>query len=520
MNERGGAVEGQESPPRGRRLLPFEGRPLTPQEANHLLELSFVFEVQERVDDAIALFSSILSQYPLWADVHFRLGGALEARGDLSGAEQAYLRAVGLNPRYVDARRKLGEVLIDQGCFEEALQHFDAILESRVEHRYADVHNNLGVIHEQRGDLEAAEACYREALKINPRYERGRYNLANVLDASGRSLEAQAEYRLVLERNPQDGRSLQNLAVSLALSGQLGEAAANLETLLELEPHNMLAWENLAAAYRDLGLAERAEEAEERARAMPALPPENLPFNLESVLREALDHYSGIVERKSPRWPDLYFKLGIVLEGLEESGRARECYEKALELNPNYLEAHRKLAELCFDQGDLDQALAEFEKVLEIRVAYRYADVHNNRGVACEGLGNHEAARQAYLRALEINPRYSRARYNLGNACMNLESYAEAVEQYRLVLEHTPEDTRALNNMGICLAQAGRNQEALEAFALRVGLEPENPDAHFNLAQLHEALEHVPEAGKHYRRALELDPGHEGAIARLKALVH
>ncbi len=517
MHENGSRGEGQGQSPRGR-VLSFEGRRLNPQEANRLLDLSFIFEVQERVEDAVALYSTILAQYPLWADVHFRLGGAREAQGDLTGAEEAYGRALGLNRNYADARRKLGEVLMDQGRFEEALPHFDKLLQIRVERRYADVHNNLGVAHEQKGDADRAEACYRQALEINPDFERARYNLANVLDSTGRPLEAQAEYRSVLARNPQEGRTLQNLAVSLAGSGRLQEAARILEELLKAEPHNMLAWQNLASVYRDLGLPERAAQVDEQARGIPPLPPEELPFDLESILRESSKEYEEIL-KQHPRWPDVHFKLGLVCEGLGQPEKALSCYQQALAIHPDYVQAHRKLAELFFDLGQYDQAISEFEKVLTIRVSCRYADVHNNCGVAHEGLGDYEAARQAFLRALEINPHYSKARYNLGNTFLDQEEWTQAVDQYRLVLERFPDETRTLNNLGVCLAHLNQNEEAMEAFARRAALEPENPGAHFNLAQLHEVLGNQDQARDHYRRALELDPRHLEAAERLRDLI-
>ncbi|GEM_PF-1139190 len=514
-NESRGGGDGR-SP--GGRTLSFEGRRLTPQEANRLLDLSFIFEVQERIEDAVGLYSTILAQYPLWADVHFRLGGAREAQGDLLGAEEAYGRALGLNRNYADARRKLGEVLMDQGRFDEALAHFEKLLQTQVERRYADVHNNLGVVHEQKGDLQEAESCYRQALEINPDFERARYNLANVLDATGRSAEAQGEYRRVLARNPQEGRALQNLAVSLANSGDLHEAARLLQELLETEPHNMLAWENLVSVFRDLNLPEKAAETEKQARNVAPLPLEELPFDLEAILRQASRDYAEVLERH-PRWPDVHFKLGLVSEGLGRPEKALMCYHQALAINPDYVQAHRKLAELCFDLGRYDEAILEFQSVLDIRVTYRYADVQNNSGVAHEGLGDHDAARRAYRRALEINPHYSKARYNLGNTFMNQEDWVQAIDQYRLVLDRFADDTRALNNMGICLAQLNQNAEALEAFARRATLEPENPGAHFNLAQLYEVLENHDRAREHYQRVLELDPRHQEAAERLRDLI-
>ena len=340
--------------------MSFEGRRLTPQEANRLLDLSFIFEVQERIEDAVCLYSTILAQYPLWADVHFRLGGAREAQGDLLGAEEAYGRALGLNRNYADARRKLGEVLMDQGRFDEALAHFEKLLQTQIERRYADVHNNLGVAHEQKGDLRKAESCYRQALEINPDFERARYNLANVLDSTSRFAEAQAEYRRVLTRNPQEGRALQNLAVSLASSGDLQQAAQLLQELLEAEPHNMLAWENLASVFRDMGLPEKAEQTEKQAGEVAPLPPEELPFDLDAILHQASKDYSEVLERH-PRWPDVHFKLGLVFEGLGDPKEALSCYQQALAINPDYVQAHRKLAELFFDLGRFDDAIQEFQ---------------------------------------------------------------------------------------------------------------------------------------------------------------
>ena len=60
------------------------------------------------------------------------LGALLQKKGDLAGAEAAYLKAIEIDPRHVDA------------------------------------HSNLGVLLEKKGDLAGAEAAYLKAIEIDP----------------------------------------------------------------------------------------------------------------------------------------------------------------------------------------------------------------------------------------------------------------------------------------------------------------------------------------------------------------
>ena len=45
-------------------------------------------------------------------------------------------------------------------------------------------------------------------------------------------------------------------------------------------------------------------------------------------------------------------------------------YQKALEINPNYMEAHSNLGVALFQKGQLDEAIAQYQKALEINPNY------------------------------------------------------------------------------------------------------------------------------------------------------
>ena len=45
---------------------------------------------------------------------------------------------------------------------------------------------------------------------------------------------------------------------------------------------------------------------------------------------------------------------------------ALEHFQKAVEINPNYVEAHSNLGQALLQKGQMDEAVAQFKKALEI----------------------------------------------------------------------------------------------------------------------------------------------------------
>jgi protein O-mannosyl-transferase len=86
--------------------------------------------------------------------------------------------------------------------------------------------NNLGVVLKQRGELDQAITCHREALRDNPRFMEAHNNLGNALSARGVEQEAEAEFLAALQLTPSNPDVLGNLADSYFRQGKIGEALA------------------------------------------------------------------------------------------------------------------------------------------------------------------------------------------------------------------------------------------------------------------------------------------------------
>ncbi|NJM74088.1 MAG: tetratricopeptide repeat protein [Scytonema sp. RU_4_4] len=183
--------------------------------------------------------------------------------------------------------------------------------------------------------------------------------------------------------------------------------------------------------------------------------------------------------------------------------QAITCYQKALQIDPNYAGAHNSLGAPLFAQGKLDQAITFFQKVLQIDLNYTklpkielfgiklpiglafeqiipskttsfYADVHTNLGLALSAQGKPDQAIASYRKALQIDPNHANAHNNLGNALSAQGKLEDAIASYRKALQIDPNFAGAHCALGFALSNQGKLDEAIAELEIAVHLEPTN----------------------------------------------
>ena len=87
-----------------------------------------------------------------------------------------------------------------------------------------------------------------------------------------------------------------------------------------------------------------------------------------------------------------HFKEGFAYQDQGNLDRALEEYGKAIQLNPDYIEAYMNLGTVYLEMKDYDQAIQQFEKVVELN--YFYAKGHYNLGLAYLYKGEVEKAKE------------------------------------------------------------------------------------------------------------------------------
>lgn len=97
-----------------------------------------------------------------------------------------------------------------------------------------------------------------------------------------------------------------------------------------------------------------------------------------------------------------------------------------------------------------------------------------------------DEARDAYRRALELDPHHAGAHINLGRLLHEAGRLHDALGHYRLALQTDPDDSTAAFDLAIALEDVGCTNEAIHAYEQAIRSDPKLADAYFNLARLYE----------------------------------
>ena len=114
--------------------------------------------------------------------------------------------------------------------------------------------------------------------------------------------------------------------------------------------------------------------------------------------------------------PNVFFNMGIAYKAKGDLDKASAEYKRALELAPEYSEAHNNLGNLLKDQKKFEEAIMHFES--SIKIFPDNPNTHNNLGTVYAIKGDVNKAALYFAKAAHLQPTYYEARQNLGIAYM------------------------------------------------------------------------------------------------------
>jgi tetratricopeptide (TPR) repeat protein len=154
---------------------------------------------------------------------------------------------------------------------------------------------------------------------------------------------------------------------------------------------------------------------------------------------------------------------------------ALECFETALELDPDFAMAHAALANaylshIYFEpdkaKHHYDRALANADRVTGRERLLIQASYHGS-------LNHVDEASVHYRQYLSEHPDDVPARRAFGNLLMRNDRAGEAVDQFRAIIDAAPSDAGGFLGLAGCLRLLGRAEEALARYDEAFRLEPE-----------------------------------------------
>jgi tetratricopeptide (TPR) repeat protein len=471
----------------------------------------------------------LIQQKPDSPEAHNVLGSILRQQGELPAAEEEYKAALKCDPAFAPAALGLGQTLIDQKRYTAAKAYLqDALRASPAPETQAQLMTLLAVAYAQNGEADQAIGTLEGMIKNHPNDAEAHFNLATVYARQGPALgyqKAIANFRDAVRLDPKYDAARYSLAKVLVQVGQFSDAVSYLEEFTRHQPKDAEGFHLLGSAHAGLDQMPKAVEALERARQLKS-GDFLIRYDLGSALAKTGNTKQAIVEllaaeKLNPAFADTHYQLALQLRKQGDAARSKQEIQLFQKLKSQVNEET--------EAGNLNNEgnrLLEEGKAQEAAEAYRKAvqlDPHNaqwqyNLSLALARLGDQAGQKTALERALEIDPNVAATHNDLGLLCLSEHSLERAEKEFRAALEIDPKFAEAQNNLGVVYSEQGKDSEALALFRQATENDPRYARAFVNLGLLMARQGDLGGAKEQIQQALKISPQNPGALSALEMI--
>jgi TolB-like protein/thioredoxin-like negative regulator of GroEL len=190
------------------------------------------------------------------AEAHTSLAYVYSNLWQWEQAEEAFKRAIRLNPNYSTAPHWYSLYLLDLGRIDEAMAEIKRAHE--LDPLSLVIGTTLTYAYIAKGDVNSSIAQCKRVIDLDPNFPRAHEYLGLAYLKQGRHSEAIAELQKAVELSGRERRPLRDLGYGYAISGRRAEALAALKELEgKYEKHEAIG-QDLAAVYAGLGEKDQA----------------------------------------------------------------------------------------------------------------------------------------------------------------------------------------------------------------------------------------------------------------------
>jgi rhomboid protease GluP len=157
---------------------------------------------ENKTDQAIAEFQTVLRHRPDYPAAHFALARAYAAKGDLASAQAEFKRVLELNPRNESSYYNLGFLYLEQQKLPQARETFQRLL--AINPNSADAHFGLAAVALAEEKYPDAIQEYKTAAQLDPNLEGVHYNLGSAQAKLGLYDDAIDSFKKALEKSGDD----------------------------------------------------------------------------------------------------------------------------------------------------------------------------------------------------------------------------------------------------------------------------------------------------------------------------
>lgn len=290
--------------------------------------------------------------------------------------------------------------------------------------------------------------------------------LAGIYNRSDFLERAISEYQKAMEADPNSLFLRVNLAELYWRVNRVGDAVHEAEAVLRINPNQEDAHRLLGNLYlHNLGDSQGEKVAKES-------------------LQKAIEHFEALT-RLNPSETDSYVVLGRLYRLNNQYTKAEEVLKKALDADPSSKPALNYLAQLYFDRGAYDEAIALLNKVPE---SDRDASTLAMLGLSYLQAHDFSEAVDAYRKALAQEPENHDLRRYYADALLDSGKTAEARAELQKILKADPEDGKSHLRLAQLDRQEGQFEQARPELERAKTLLPDDAEVPYQQVLLEDAV--------------------------------
>jgi len=454
-----------------------------PDNGPALEQLSQLLIDEGRSQEAIDLLTRTAgdSESP---DVYDLLGDAYTQAKDYSKAEDAYRKAIELDPDDPGHRHGLAQALLSENKYADALAQFKKLAE--LEPGTAENYLRMAQLDRRLGQYDDAESNLQHAKQLAPGSVEILYNEALLYEDQGRYDDA-----------------IKVLSDSIAgVKSQSGNQQASPNALAIL-------YEQLGRAYLE---AQNYPDAIDTFQEMTKLGPDiqkRAEILLINAYRDSRDIDRAIAEGKkaleaSPKDPDLTITLAMVYADKSDTASGAQLLQTLLQGNAGDLQIYLDIAEV--DQrgrkfAEAEQAAAKAEQLAQ--TPDDKEKVWYTRGAIYEAEKKYDLSEQEFRKILAVNPddapTLNYLGYMLADRGVRLD---EATAMIVRAVKQEPSNGAYLDSLGWAYYKQNKLTEAEEYCRKAVDREGHDPTILSHLGAVYVKLGQDERAGQILERSL------------------
>lgn len=274
--------------------------------------------------------------------------------------------------------------------------------------------------------------------------------------------EADNTIKSLLEANPNDIDALALQAVSMAKQYKLAPAQTQLDKLLKRYPNNA----DLHYAQGLVYLMRQTSSDVDYIRQSRNLSADAIKEFVNSVNLNA-NHFEA------------YNAMGIATLKLGNKKDARELFNMALKIKPDFAPAYDNLGNLCLMDNDLD------------------------------------GAEKYFMQALKYQTHNPTSMYHMAQVEAKRKNYSNALTWINHSIHINPNSSPALNLQGELYLKQGNQPAAINSFKKAINVKPENSRPYINLAGVYENRADSEFAMEELKTAIIINPNYKDGIYRV-----